>query len=452
MLEQLSDKLDLAFKKIRGQGKITEDNIAESLREIRVAFLAADVNYKTTKEFIKNLKERAIGEKVIQSISPGQLLIKITQDELTKLLGSESAEPAYNTSPPVQIMVMGLQGSGKTTFCGKLSLYLRNQKKKKPLLVAADVYRPAAIQQLQTLGKSLNIPVYEEGQGDPVSIIKNAKKFAKDNDHDTIIYDTAGRLQIDDTLMGELQEINKAVKPEHKYFVADAMIGQDAVNVAKTFNESLDITGVVLTKMDGDTRGGAALSVRSVTGKPLIYVGTGEKPDALELFHPERVASRILGMGDIVSLVEKAQSAFDEKEAKKMEKKLLKNKFDLHDFQQQLQTIKKMGSVSDLMGMIPGVSKMKAPAIDDKQLVHTEAILSSMTHQEKSNPKIIDGSRRRRIAGGSGTDLQRVNQILKQFSQMQKMIKQMTSMTSKKGGQMRKMMKQMQQGGGFPGM
>ena len=449
MLEQL---LDSAFKKIRGQGKITEENIAESLREIRIAFLAADVNYKTTKEFIKNLKERAIGEKVIQSISPGQLLIKITQDELTQLLGSQSAEPEYNTSPPVQIMVMGLQGSGKTTFCGKLSLYLRNQKKKKPLLVAADVYRPAAIQQLQTLGKSLNIPVYEEGQGNPVSIIKNAKKYAKEKDCDAIIYDTAGRLQIEDTLMGELKEIDKAVKPNHKYFVADAMMGQDAVNVAKTFNESLDITGVVLTKMDGDTRGGAALSVRSVTGKPLIYVGTGEKPDALELFHPERVASRILGMGDIVSLVEKAQSALDEKEAQKMEKKLLKNKFDLHDFQQQLQSIQKMGSVSDLMGMIPGMSKRNTSAIDDKQLVYTEVILSSMTNQEKSNPKILDASRRRRIANGSGTDLQRVNQMLKQFSQMRKMMKQVTSMSSKKGGQMRKMMKQMQQGGGFPRM
>ncbi|MBF0431323.1 MAG: signal recognition particle protein [Fibrobacteria bacterium] len=451
MLEQLSDKLEAAFKKIRGQGKITEENITESMREIRVALLSADVNYKTTKDFVKKLKERAIGEKVINSISPGQLMVKITHDELQNLLGEESAEPSYQGGTPFPMLVMGLQGSGKTTFCGKLALRLRSKFKKNPLLVACDVYRPAAISQLETIGKSLQIPTYSEGQGDPVTIAKNAIKYAQEHDHDIVIVDTAGRLQLDDKLMTELEDICEAIKPKEKFFVADAMTGQDAVNVSNEFNQRLDISGVVLSKLDGDTRGGAALSIRSVTGKPLIYVGTGEKPDALEVLHPDRLASRILGMGDVVSLVERAQDAIDEKEAKKMEKKLLQNKFDLNDFMMQLKQIKKMGSISDLVGMIPGMSKMKGLKVDEKQFVYMEAIMSSMTHKERSQPKIIDGNRRKRIAKGSGTSLQQVNQLLKQFDQMRKMIKQFVSVGSKKGKQMRNMMKQMQQQGGMPG-
>ncbi len=454
MLDQLSEKLETAFKKIRGQGQITEDNIGESLREIRVAFLSADVNYKVTKDFIKRVKERAIGEKVFNAVSPGQLLVKITHDEIVRLLGSESAEPNYQGAP-FQILVMGLQGSGKTTFCGKLALYLRSKKKKKPLLVAVDVYRPAAVDQLQTLGKSLNIPVYDEGQGNPLEIVKNAKKYAQANDIDTVIYDTAGRLQMDDGLMKELEDIIQITKPQEKFFVADAMTGQDAVNIASEFNERLNISGVILSKLDGDTRGGAAMSIRQVTGKPLVYIGTGEKLDALELFHPARMASRILGMGDVVSLVEKAQEVIDEKEAKILQKKMMTNKFDLNDFLNQLKQIKKMGSIADLMGMIPGMSKLKNVNLDEKQFTHVEAALSSMTMYERTHPRIIDGERRRRIAAGSGTSLQQVNQVLKQFSQMQKMMKQLTSAGSGKGRQMRQMLKQQmggKGGGGFPGM
>jgi signal recognition particle subunit SRP54 len=447
MLEQLSDKLEAVFKKIRGQGKITEENIKESMREIRVVLLSADVNYRTAKEFVNRLRERAMGEKVIQSITPGQLLVKITHDELTRLLGEQSAEPAFQAAPPIPLLVMGLQGSGKTTFCGKLALRLRNRFKKNPLMAACDVYRPAAIKQLVTIGKSLQIPVYEEGQGDPVKIAKKAMDFARDNEYDIVICDTAGRLQIDEDMMEELERIDSAVKAREKFFVADSMTGQDAVNVAEEFNRRLDISGVVLTKLDGDTKGGAALSVRSVTGKPIIYVGTGEKPDALEVLHPERLASRILGMGDVVSLVEKAQETMDEKEARRMEKKVLRNKFDLNDFLAQLRQVKKMGSLSDLAGMIPGMSKMKDVKVDEKQFTHVEAILSSMSNQERTNPRIIDGSRRKRIASGSGTSLQQVNQVLKQFDQMRKMIKQFTSAGSKKGSQMRKMMQQMQGSG-----
>ncbi len=439
MLEQLSDKLESAFKKLRGQGKITEENIKESLREIRVAFLAADVNYKTTKKFIDAVKEKALGADVLSSVSPGQMLVKITHDELTNLLGEGSSEPAYNGSPPEKILVMGLQGSGKTTFCGKLALHLRNKKGKNPLLVACDVYRPAAVNQLVSIAKSLGIPYYEEGQGDPLKIAANALDKAKADGHDAVIFDTAGRLQIDDELMKELENLDKKLKPPHKYFVADAMTGQDAVNVADEFNQRLNISGVVLSKLDGDTRGGAALSVKSVTGKPIIYMGVGEKPDALEVFHPERIASRILGMGDVVSLVEKAQEVIDAKEAKKMEKKLLQNKFDLDDFLGQLRQIKKMGSISDIMGMIPGFSKMKDAKVDEKQLVYVEAILSSMTKYERAHPKIIDGNRRKRIATGSGTSIQQVNQVLKQFDQMRKMIKKLTGA----GGNMRKMKQMM---------
>lgn len=444
MFEQLTDKLDGALKKISGQGRITEENVADSMREIRVALLAADVNFKIVKDFVKRVREKAMGEEVLRSVSPGQQLVKIVHDELVGLLGGESTEPHYQGAP-FQVVMMGLQGSGKTTACGKLSLYLRAKKKKNPLLVACDVYRPAAIKQLQTIGKSLGIPVYDEGEGNPVDIAAHGLKFAREKDHDIVIYDTAGRLQVDEPMMVELEKLIQVTKPQERLFVADAMTGQEAVNVALEFHQRLSFTGVILTKMDGDARGGAALSIKSITGQPVRYVGTGEKPDAFEQFHPERMASRILGMGDVVSLVEKAQEVFDEKEAKAMERKLRKNKFDLDDFLNQLRTIKKMGSLSDIMKMVPGMGKLADNQVDDKQLVHVEAILSSMTPQERHMPKILDGSRRKRISRGSGTSIQQVNQVLKQFEQMQKMMKQLTGA---KGGMGR--LKQMMQSGGGP--
>lgn len=447
MFEKLSDKLESVFKKLRGQSHITEDNVKEALREIRVAFLEADVHFQTTKDFIARVRDRAVGQEVLQSVSPGQQIVKITYDELTAVLGGESAEPNYQGKTPIPLIVMGLQGSGKTTFCGKLALRLRNKWKKNPMLVACDVHRPAAIDQLQTLGKSLGIHVYAEGQGDPVQIAKHALEYARVNSYDTVIIDTAGRLQIDNELMTELDNICKETKPQHRFFVADAMTGQTAVAVASEFHSRIGFDGVVLTKMDGDTRGGAALSVRTVTGKPLMYTSMGEKLDALDVFYPDRMASRILGMGDVLSLVEKAQEVVDEKQAKVLQKKMMENKFDLNDFLNQLRQIKKMGSIADLMGMIPGMSKLKGVNVDSKQLVYVEAILSSMTMHERTHPKVIDGNRRRRIAMGSGTDLQRVNQVLKQFEQMQKMMKQIQKMG--KGG-MQRMMSQMK--GKFPGM
>ncbi len=448
MFEQLTDKLEGVFKKLSGQGKLTEANVADALREVRVALLSADVNFKTAKEFIAKVKEEALGQEVLTSVSPGQLMVKVIHDEMVALLGGQSREPLYQGSPPVQIVLMGLQGSGKTTACGKLALYLRNHKKKKPLMVACDVYRPAAIKQLQTIGKQLGIPVFEEGQGDPVQIARNGRRFARENDHDLVIYDTAGRTQIDDTLMAELEKLCADIKPNEKFFVADAMTGQEAVNVAQAFNERLQFSGVILTKMDGDSRGGAALSIKHITGKPIHYVGVGEKMDALELFHPDRMASRILGMGDVLTLVEKAQAVVDEKQAKQFEKKFRQNKFDLDDFLQQLRQIKKMGSMTDLLAMIPGMSKLSTGAINEKELVHVEAILSSMTPIERKTPKIIDGSRRKRVAMGSGTSVQHVNKVLKQFEQMQKMMKQITG----KPGKMREMARMMQGGGGMPGM
>ena len=453
MFEQLSDKLEGIFKRLRGQSQLTEENVAETLREIRVGLLSADVNFKTVKDFINTVKEKAIGANVLQSLTPGQVMVKILHDELVNLLGGEAEEPLFQGSPPFQILMMGLQGSGKTTACGKLALHLRNTRKKNPLMVACDVYRPAAIDQLKTIGKSLGIPVYDEGLGDPIKIAENGRKFAKDNGHDVVIYDTAGRLQIDDELMQELERIIASLKPQEKFFVADAMTGQEAVNVAKTFNDRLEFTGVILTKMDGDARGGAALSIKSVTGKPIRYVGTGEKPDAMEIFHPDRMASRILGMGDVLTLVEKAQAVYDEKQAKVLEKKFKQNKFDLDDFLNQLRQVKKMGSLTDLMGMIPGMGKLAETKVDDKQLTRVEAILSSMSVRERQAPKIIDGSRRRRISLGSGTSLQEVNQVLKQFEQMQKMMKQFSGMAGKMGG-MRQMQKMIQKGGGgrIPGM
>jgi signal recognition particle subunit SRP54 len=452
MFEQLSDKLDSVFKRLRGQHKITEENVSESLREVRVALLAADVNFQTVKEFIASVKAKAVGTEVLQSVSPGQMIVKLLHDEMVALLGGEAREPNFGGSPPAGVLMMGLQGSGKTTASGKLALHLRDKWKRKPMLVACDVYRPAAIEQLKVLGRQIGVPVYDEGVGDPVKIARNGLAAAREQGCDVVIYDTAGRLQIDDALMDELEKIQAAVKPSERFFVADAMTGQEAVNVAKSFNDRLDFTGVILTKMDGDARGGAALSVKSVTGKPVRYVGTGEKPDALELFHPDRMASRILGMGDVLTLVEKAREVYDEKEAKQLQKKMLGNKFNLDDFLSQLRQMKKMGSMADLVSMIPGMGKLAGAKVDESKLKYTEAILSSMTAKERQNPKIIDGRRRFRIAGGSGTTLQEVNQVLKQFEQMQKMMKQVSGMAGKAGG-MKNLQRMMQQrGGGFPGM
>jgi signal recognition particle subunit SRP54 len=447
MFEQLTEKLDGVFRKLRGVDKLTEENVSDSLREVRVALLAADVNFKTVKDFIAAVKQKALGAEVIASVTPGQMMIKLLHDEMVELLGGQAEEPTFQGASPFQILMMGLQGSGKTTACGKLALHLRNRFKKRPCLVACDVYRPAAIDQLKTLGKQLQIPVYDEGAGDPVKIAENGRKFARDNQCDVVIYDTAGRLQIDDALMHELERITDLLKPQERFFVADAITGQEAVNVAKTFYDRLSFTGVILTKMDGDSRGGAALSIKSITGQPIRYVGTGEKMDALEVFHPDRMASRILGMGDVLTLVEKAQGALDEKQAKQLEKKFLSNKFDLDDFLGQLRQVKKMGSMADILSMIPGMSKLGNAKIDEGQFKRTEAILSSMTLKERRAPKIIDGNRRRRVANGSGTSLQEVNQVLKQFEQMQKMMKQVSGMAGKAGG-MRQLAKMMQQGGG----
>ena len=452
MFEQLTDKLDSVFKRLRGQHKITEENVSESLREVRVALLAADVHFQTVKEFIARVKAKAVGAEVLASVSPGQMIVKILHDEMVELLGGKAEEPRFQGSPPVGILMMGLQGSGKTTASGKLAVHLRDKWKRKPLLVACDVYRPAAIEQLKVLGRQIGVPVYDEGAGDPVRIAKNGLQAARDQGCDTVIFDTAGRLQIDDDLMVELEKIQAAVKPAEKFFVADAMSGQEAVNVAKSFNDRLDFTGVILTKMDGDARGGAALSVKSVTGKPVRYVGTGEKPEALELFYPDRMASRILGMGDVLTLVEKAQEVYDEKEAKQLQKKMLGNKFSLDDFLAQLRQMKKMGSMADLVKMVPGMGKLAGGAsVDESKLKYTEAILTSMTAKERANPKIIDGRRRFRIAAGSGTTLQEVNQVLKQFEQMQKMMKQVSGMAGKAGG-MKQLQRMMQQQGGRGGM
>ncbi len=455
MFEQLTDKLDASFRRLRGLHQINEENVSESLREVRVALLAADVHFQTVKEFIASVKTKALGAEVLKSVSPGQMIVKIIHDEMVRLLGGAAEEPRFLGTPPTGILLMGLQGSGKTTACGKLALHLRDKWKKTPMLVACDVYRPAAIEQLKILGKQIGVPVYDEGAGDPVRIAANGLKAAREQGCDVVLYDTAGRLQIDDALMEELEKVQAAVKPSERFFVADAMTGQEAVNVAKAFNERLDFTGVILTKMDGDARGGAALSIKSVTGKPVRYVGTGEKPDALELFHPDRMASRILGMGDVVTLVEKAREVYDEKEAKQLSRKMMGSRFNLDDFLNQLRQMKKMGSMGDLMSMLPGMGKMNDAKIDESKLKYTEAILSSMTAKERQNPKIIDGRRRARVAAGSGTTLQEVNQVLKQFDQMQKMMKQMSGMAGKAGG-MKKLQKMMQRGGGggmgrFPG-
>jgi signal recognition particle subunit SRP54 len=427
MFENLSGRFQDVFHKIWGQGKITEENISEALREVRRAMLEADVNLQVIKGLVARIKEKALGQEVLKSLSPGQVFIKIVNDELTALLGGEH-EPLRYTGSPGIIMLAGLQGAGKTTTCGKLAGYLRKQGRH-PLLVAADIYRPAAIQQLIVLGKQIGVPVFNLPEANPVEICKAALKEAKTKGCDTLILDTAGRLHIDEVLMDELRAIRTEVKPHEILLVVDAMVGQDAVNMAKSFNEALELTGIIMTKMDGDTRGGAALSVKEVTGKPIKLIGMGEKLDALENFYPERIASRILGMGDVVSLVERAQEVVDEEEAKKLEEKLRKASFTLEDFLQQMRQIKKIGSLEQILGMIPGIGgKLDRDAIagGERQLKVIEAIIQSMTPEERSTPEIINASRRRRIALGSGTTVQEVAQLLKQFQEMQKMIKKLS--------------------------
>ena len=426
MFENLGDRLQNALNKIKGYGKITEDNISEVTREIRLALLEADVNYKVVKEFINNVKEKALGEEVKKSLKPGEVFVKIVKDELVDLLGKED-EPLIVVKPMTILMMAGLQGSGKTTTTGKLALLLRKKYGLKPLMVACDVYRPAAINQLEQLGKELNIPVYSEGQGNPVEIAKNGVEYAKENGYNYVLIDTAGRLHIDEGLMEELQKINEEVQPNEILLVIDSMMGQDAVNVIEGFNDRLPITGAVLTKLDGDTKGGAALSIRHLTNIPIKFIGVSEKMDGLEAFHPERMANRILDMGDLMGMIEKAEGVFDEEETLKAAKKLQKGKFDLEDFLTQLGQVKKLGPLENLIKLIPGAKKMglNNVSIDPKQMAHIEAIILSMTPAERRNPDILKASRKRRIAAGSGRSVEEVNRLLKQFEQMKVMIKQM---------------------------
>jgi signal recognition particle subunit SRP54 len=422
MFEELTLKLDLALKKITGQGRLTENNISNALREIRRIFLDADVNYYVAKDFIEKVKEKSLGKEVLASITPGQLITKIIYDELVELLGGGHKELTLNPNGLTKIMIVGLQGSGKTTFCGKLALRLKNFRRK-VLLVAADIYRPAAIQQLKILGEKIGVEVFSSEIRDAVKIAEDSLVYARDNNFDTLILDTAGRLHIDEEMMNEVSEIKNKIIPTETLFIVDSMIGQDAVNSAKAFNEKVNFDGIVLTKLDGDARGGAALSIRAVVGKPIKFISNGEKLENLDVFYPDRLASRILGKGDIISLVEKAQENIDELEAKKIEEKLKKNKFDFEDFLKQIKLIKKMGSLSSLISMIPGIgAQIKNVNIDDKALIKVEAIINSMTKQERTNPKILNGSRRKRIARGSGTSIQDVNRLIKQFSEMQKMV------------------------------
>ena len=442
MFENLSEKLERSFKLLKGQGKITEINVAETLKDVRRALLDADVNYKVAKQFTDTVKAKALGQNVINAIKPSELMVKIVHDELTQLMGGDTAQVNLSGNPTV-ILMSGLQGSGKTTFSGKLARKLKSEKGKRPLLVACDVYRPAAIEQLKVLAGQIEVPVYtEEGNNNPVEIAKNAIQYAKTNHLDLVIVDTAGRLAVDEQMMDEIEAIKKAINPHETLFVVDSMTGQDAVNTAKEFNDRLDFDGVVLTKLDGDTRGGAALSIRTVVTKPIKFVGTGEKLDALDQFHPSRMADRILGMGDIVSLVEKAQQQYDEKEARELQRKIAKNQFNFNDFLNQIQQIKKMGNLKDLASMIPGLGKaIKDVDIDDDAFKGIEAIIYSMTEQARENPEIINGSRRQRIAKGSGTTLQDVNRLLKQFEDTRKMMKAATAMKSNP----MKMMRQMRQ-------
>ena len=438
MFDSLSDKLDNALHVLKGHGQITEVNVAETLKEVRRALVDADVNYKIAKEFTTTVKEKAMGQDVLTALKPGQMMVKLVKDELTQLMGGEAAGIDLSGKPSV-ILMAGLQGSGKTTFSGKLANYLKTKKSKNPLLVACDVYRPAAINQLQIVGEQIGVTVFsDEGNQDPVNISQAAIAFAKQNGHDVVIIDTAGRLAVDEAMMTEIANIHAAIKPNETLFVVDSMTGQDAVNTAKAFNDRLNFDGVILTKLDGDTRGGAAISIKSVVKKPIKFIGTGEKMDAIDVFYPSRMADRILGMGDVVSLVERAQEQYDEEEARKLQKKIAKDQFGFDDFLTQLHQIKKMGSMKDLMGMIPGAGKMlKDVDIDDDAFKHVEAIIYSMTQAERSTPTLINASRKKRIATGSGTSVQQVNQLLKQFGQMGKMMKMM------QGGGGRKMMQMM---------
>ena len=442
MFDNLSDKLDRAFKILKGQGKITEINVAETIKEVRKALLDADVNFKIAKDFTDRVKEKAFGQSVLTSVSPGQLMIKIVNDELVALMGGEKSELNLKSNPAI-ILIAGLQGSGKTTFSGKLANYLKS-KGKSPYLVAADVYRPAAIDQLKILGAQIDVPVFTDYESkNPVKIAQEAIKQAKAAGHNVIIIDTAGRLAVDEQMMDEIASVKSSVQPHEILFVVDAMTGQDAVNTAKAFNDRLKFDGVVLTKLDGDTRGGAALTIREVVKKPIKFVGTGEKLEAIDVFYPERMASRILGMGDVVSLVERAQEQFDAEESARIQKKIRKNQFDFGDFLNQLQQIKKMGNLKDLMGMIPGVGKMvKDIDISDDAFKHIEAIIHSMTPLERESPEVINGTRRKRIAMGSGRSIEEVNKLLKQFDDMKKMMKQFSG-----GGNPLKMLKNMPQGG-----
>lgn len=438
MFDNLSDKLERAFKVLKGQGQVTEINVAETVKEIRRALIDADVSYKTAKEFTSRVKEEALGRDVINAISPGQLFTKVTHEQLTELMGGQSVDIDYQGNPGV-ILMSGLQGSGKTTFSGKLAKLLKTKKGKNPLLVACDIYRPAAIDQLHVVGEQIGVPVYDErGNTNAVEIASNALQYAKSNGFNVVVVDTAGRLAIDEEMMAEIEAVKKAINPSETLFVVDSMTGQDAVNTAKTFNERLDFDGVVLTKLDGDTRGGAALSIKSVVNKPIKFVGTGEKMDALDVFHPNRMADRILGMGDVVSLVERAQQQFDEEKAKKLQSKIRRNEFDYNDFLSQIDQVKNMGSMKDLVGMIPGMKKaMKDVEIEDDAFKPIEAMIQSMTPEERANPSLMSGSRKKRIALGSGTTIQEVNKLVKQFEQTRKMMSMM--------GDKRKMMNMMNQ-------
>ena len=444
MFENLSDRLERSFKILKGEGKITEINVAETLKDVRRALLDADVNYKVAKTFTDTVKQKALGMNVLTAVKPGQLMVKIVHDELAELMGGKASDLHLDGKPAI-ILMSGLQGSGKTTFSGKLANMLKAKNRKNPLLVACDVYRPAAIEQLGVVGQTVGVPVYSEpGNKDVVAIANNAIREARAKGNDVVIIDTAGRLAVDEAMMQEITAIKQAVKPGETLFVVDSMTGQDAVNTAREFNQRLDFDGVVLTKLDGDTRGGAALSIRTVVTKPIKFVGTGEKMEAIDVFHPDRMADRILGMGDIVSLVERAQEQFDEKQAKELEKKIRKNQFDFSDFLNQIQQIKKMGNLKDLAAMIPGLgSKIKDIDIDDSVLKSIEAIINSMTPKERSNPKIINQSRRMRIAKGSGTTLQDVNRLMKQFDQMRTMMKLVTGTSNSKMMQMANAMRQM---------
>ncbi len=448
MFENLTDKFEKAFKILKGQGQISEINVAETLKEVRRALLDADVNFKTAKEFTTTVKEKALGRDVLKSVSPGQLMTKICHEELTELMGGNEVEINIKGAPAI-ILMSGLQGSGKTTFSGKLANYLKSKKGKNPLLVACDVYRPAAIDQLHVLGEQLGVEVYSnKEEKNPVAIATAAVQYAKAKGFNVVIVDTAGRLAIDEVMMNEIAAVKQAIQPSETLFVVDSMTGQDAVNTAKAFNDKIDFDGVVLTKLDGDTRGGAALSIKTIVNKPIKFVGTGEKMDALDVFYPKRMADRILGMGDVVSLVEKAQEQFNEEEARKLQKRIQKDQFDFNDFLSQIQQVKKMGNMKDLVGMIPGVGKaMKDVDIQDDAFKHIEAIIYSMTPTERANPGLINGQRKNRLAKGSGTNIQEVNKLMKQFEDTKKMMKMMSNPKNMMG-----MMKRMKGMGGMPGM